>query len=316
MVKWKVTPDTGVSGSDGTYSFPKNTGTSNIEYTIDVEDDNGCTATTSVTVLTGSTCLNSLECTIENIKFSVNVLTGTLNLSGTLYYDNFKNKIWPFSTSKYDLDDGRSITPNWKIYLEFPGSSTKFELSWLYNTIYNQLRISGNNTFTISDSTLGSHGLAVSFLTGTFKLTIKSYDEGGCEQATTYTQQQPDNICVTSKGSADSTGVGEWYYTNGGYSIESIKVNNSIYNPPSGIDVYTSDFCTPNKDYFYHYDNYSEVSTRFNESEDTHGYQCSGERISSISFMYKEVEIEFGQSEENKEQCKKLWQIDGEYFLV
>ena len=41
------------------YDFPENTGTTDIVYTIDVEDDNGCSATTSVTVPSDSECQES-----------------------------------------------------------------------------------------------------------------------------------------------------------------------------------------------------------------------------------------------------------------
>lgn len=48
---------TGTTTTDEfSYEFPKNTGTTDIVYTIDVDDDNGCSESTSVTVPTGSTC--------------------------------------------------------------------------------------------------------------------------------------------------------------------------------------------------------------------------------------------------------------------
>ena len=77
------------NSNEFTYNFPKNAGDSNIVYAIDVEDDNGCTATTaSVTVPSGNECkseesyiyvkLNDDECGLSefydnNIEFYLNV---------------------------------------------------------------------------------------------------------------------------------------------------------------------------------------------------------------------------------------------------
>lgn len=44
MANWKVTPSDGVTGSNGKYNFPKNTGDTPINYTISYTGDNGCTA--------------------------------------------------------------------------------------------------------------------------------------------------------------------------------------------------------------------------------------------------------------------------------
>lgn len=57
MATWSISPnDGGASITNGVATFPKNTGTTNIEYTITYIDDNGCSGETKYTIPSGSTC--------------------------------------------------------------------------------------------------------------------------------------------------------------------------------------------------------------------------------------------------------------------
>lgn len=57
---WEITPSEGVTNNgNGEFTLPKNTGTTDIKYTVTVNDENGCSATTSVTVPSGSECQNT-----------------------------------------------------------------------------------------------------------------------------------------------------------------------------------------------------------------------------------------------------------------
>ena len=82
MAKWSINGDASID-SNGVATFPKNTGTTDIEYTITYEDDNGCTGSTTYTVPYGQDCrptctyglsASSNECkkaTITTVNYNV-----------------------------------------------------------------------------------------------------------------------------------------------------------------------------------------------------------------------------------------------------
>ena len=50
MATWSISPSDGVTGSGPSFTFPTNTGATDIVYTITYTHDNGCTANTTYTV--------------------------------------------------------------------------------------------------------------------------------------------------------------------------------------------------------------------------------------------------------------------------
>ena len=94
MATWSVTPSEGVTGTGPSFTFPKNTGATNIEYTITYTDDNGCTGSTKYTVLSGSSCQPSTcelyFCNSQGQQTSVSDVTVTsigLTSTTTHYVD-------------------------------------------------------------------------------------------------------------------------------------------------------------------------------------------------------------------------------------
>jgi hypothetical protein len=61
---WSVNPSVGVTGGDGTFTFPQNTTTQNIVYTVTYTDGNKeCSKTVTVKGISSSECCNKITVT-------------------------------------------------------------------------------------------------------------------------------------------------------------------------------------------------------------------------------------------------------------
>lgn len=57
MEEWTVSPSNGVTNNNnGIFTFPKNSGTSKVTYTITYKDVNGCKGNTTYTLMPGPSC--------------------------------------------------------------------------------------------------------------------------------------------------------------------------------------------------------------------------------------------------------------------
>lgn len=151
---WTVTPNQGVTGTGPTFTFPENTGTTAIVYTIKYEDADGCTASTTYTVLTGETCQ---PCTCDNFE-------------------------WDETTQKTISSDGGNltishtngcVTPSIKYY---NGSTETTKPSWITNVTNNN----NNTVFTIANNTGDERTVSVSMIvdnTECKRYTITQYEQ-------------------------------------------------------------------------------------------------------------------------------------------
>lgn len=119
---WSVTPSAGVTNTnDGNFTFPSNTGTSSIEYTITAVDDDGCSATKKITVNEGSECrstVNNATCRkfnfiVESARIYLTVDADTL---GTIYY-SYGNDNGSFKGNIGFIFNGSSKSEN---YISLP----------------------------------------------------------------------------------------------------------------------------------------------------------------------------------------------------
>lgn len=77
MATWEVTPSEGVvNNNNGTFTFPENSGSTDIVYTINYKDDDGCHASTLYTISAGTECQPTpVECKCADITLSNNSIT-------------------------------------------------------------------------------------------------------------------------------------------------------------------------------------------------------------------------------------------------
>lgn len=103
--KWIVKQDSTIvheeENNELTYNFPKNTSSSNITYTINVTKDDGCTATTTITVPSGSECQeNGEKLYLRLIDVNGNLYGGTnLTYMSMNYFASYAGKFYSLTVN-------------------------------------------------------------------------------------------------------------------------------------------------------------------------------------------------------------------------
>lgn len=84
MARWSITPGDASISNNGVASFPANTGAADKVYTVTYTDDEGCTASTTYTVPSGSDCqCNCDDLIFDNspISFNYNELSKEISIT-------------------------------------------------------------------------------------------------------------------------------------------------------------------------------------------------------------------------------------------
>lgn len=130
MATWESNPS--VPHTGGTFTFPENTGTTAKVYTITYTDDDGCTAQTTYTVQTGSTCQPCPACDNWELKEWPGLAAGIcldgtgsftfyVKLNGVEYYDltndNFEVELVGNNTDGFEVTSIDKIAPGSTPYI-------------------------------------------------------------------------------------------------------------------------------------------------------------------------------------------------------
>lgn len=104
---WSVNPDVGVTGGDGTFTFPQNTTTQNIVYTVTYTDGNKeCSKTVTVKGISSSECCNKITVTPTTNKIPQEGVEG-----GNVVVATFTSEC-PSSLISVQCSDITRIEPN------------------------------------------------------------------------------------------------------------------------------------------------------------------------------------------------------------